>query len=95
METRIDVENIRCGGCANTIIKKLLGHGQIRAVKVEIDNQAVLVESDGDVRVAAIETLSSLGYPERGSVSGLQSLAGKVKSVVSCAIGRVEMPVES
>jgi hypothetical protein len=30
-----------------------------------------------------------MGYPEKGTVAGLDSLKGKAKSVVSCAIGKV------
>ncbi|MEN9502614.1 MAG: hypothetical protein RI964_1899 [Pseudomonadota bacterium] len=91
METRIEVENIRCGGCANTITKKLLEHEPIQAVDVDIDNQTITVISDADVREAAVGILFNLGYPERGTVEGLTSLKEKAKSVVSCAIGRIDM----
>jgi len=33
--------------------------------------------------------LQELGYPERGTASGIGSAAAKAKSFVSCAIGRV------
>ena len=33
-------------------------------------------------------TLLRLGYPETGSAAGLQALAAKGKSFVSCAVGR-------
>lgn len=91
METKIEVENIRCGGCANTITKKLLENPAIKAVNIDIENQTVTVESDAEVRESAVKTLSGLGYPERGTVSGLESLKGKAVSVVSCAIGRIDM----
>lgn len=92
METRIEVENIRCGGCANTISKKLRENDQITSVDVDIENQAVTLQSVGDIREAAVQTLFDLGYPERGSVEGLASLKEKARSVVSCAIGRMDMP---
>lgn len=92
MEIRIEVENIRCGGCANTISRKLLENEQIQAVDVDIENQAITLQSAGDVRAAAIQTLFGLGYPERGSVEGIASLKEKARSVVSCAIGRIDMP---
>ena len=91
METRIEVENIRCGGCANTITKKLLEHEPIQAVDVDIENQTITVTSDVDVRQQATQILLGLGYPERGSVEGLASLKEKANSVVSCAIGRIDM----
>lgn len=92
MQTRIEVENIRCGGCANTISKKLMENEQIHAVDVDIEHQCVTVTSDVDVRAAAVQTLFNLGYPERGSVEGLTALKEKARSVVSCAIGRIDMP---
>ncbi len=91
METRIEVENIRCGGCANSITKKLLEDERITSVNVDIENQTVMLESDSDVREAATKILFGLGYPERGSVAGLDSFKEKARSVVSCAIGRIDM----
>ncbi|MBJ6610755.1 MAG: cation transporter [Candidatus Thiothrix moscowensis] len=91
METRIQVENIRCGGCANTISKKLLENEQIKTVNVDIENQTITLESEADVRETAVGILFGLGYPERGSVEGLESLKEKARSVVSCAIGRIDM----
>ena len=91
METRIEVENLRCAGCANTITKKLLEHEPIQAVDVDIENQTITVTSEVDVRQQAAQILLGLGYPERGSVEGLASLKEKAKSVVSCAIGRIDM----
>ncbi len=92
METRIEVENIRCGGCVNTISKKLMENEQIHAVDVDIEHQVVTLHSTEVVRDAAVQTLFGLGYPERGSVEGLASLKEKARSVVSCAIGRIDMP---
>lgn len=91
METRIEVENIRCGGCANTISKKLMENEQIQAVDVDIEHQVVTLRSETAVRDVAVQTLFGLGYPERGSVEGLVSLKQKARSVVSCAIGRIDM----
>lgn len=92
METRIEVENIRCGGCTNTISKKLMENEQIQAVDVDIEHQVVTLHSTEAVRDVAVQTLFGLGYPERGSVEGLASLKEKARSVVSCAIGRIDMP---
>lgn len=93
METRIEVENIRCGGCAATITRRLLEIDSVRAVKVDVEDQAVIIECEADIRLVAIQTLLDLGYPERGAVAGLASLKGKAKSVVSCAIGRISAPI--
>ena len=89
MQIQLNVENIRCGGCTNTITKRLLAHETIESVRIEIDKQLVIIDSTSDVRDIALQTLADLGYPERGTVTGLASVKEKAKSLVSCAIGRV------
>lgn len=90
MNHNIEVENIRCSGCANTITKKLLAIDGLEKVDIDIEGQIVSVEcSNDDAHTNAISTLAKLGYPEKGSVEGMEALKGKAKSVVSCAIGKV------
>jgi copper chaperone len=91
MQTQIQVENIRCGGCANSITKKLQEDERITAVTVNVEEQTVTIESTEEVRDSAIHTLFGLGYPERGTVEGLAAFKEKAKSVVSCAIGRIDL----
>lgn len=89
METRIEVENIRCGGCANSIRKKILEDIRVQSVEVNIEQQIVIISSEVEIRSESTQKLLNLGYPEKGSVAGLDALKGKAKSVVSCAIGKV------
>ena len=90
MNTSIEVENIRCGGCANSITKKLTAIEGVESVDVAIEEQIVTVDvTDDAVREAVVASLKSMGYPEKGSVEGLEAIKGKAKSVVSCAIGKV------
>jgi copper chaperone len=90
MKVSIEVENIRCGGCANTITKKLLKNDAIEAVDIAIEDQIVTVDvADESQRAVAVEILAGLGYPEKGSVEGLEAIKDKARSVVSCAIGKV------
>jgi copper chaperone len=93
MESRIKVENIRCGGCANSIRKKLSEDTRIDSIEVDIEQQTVIIRTENDdlsaVKADAVQKLLHLGYPEKGSVEGLQALKGKAKSVISCAIGKV------
>ena len=90
METVLEVENIRCGGCVNTITRKLMSDERIKEVKVDIEAQTITLSSDEDVKDSAQALLFSLGYPPRGSVQGLESFKEKARSVVSCAIGRMD-----
>jgi len=90
MKISITVENIRCGGCANTITKNLMSLDGVQAVDVAIDVQTVTIETQHEsIRSACVSALLSMGYPEQGSVEGIAALKGKAKSVVSCAIGKV------
>ena len=90
MKISIEVENIRCGGCANTISKKLTAIEGVDAVDVAIEDQTVTIDSsDNNVRDEVVAALYKMGYPERGSVEGVDALKEKAKSVVSCAIGKV------
>ncbi|MEN9434184.1 MAG: hypothetical protein RLZZ422_1773 [Pseudomonadota bacterium] len=90
MDTVLEVENIRCGGCVNTITRKLMSDERITDVKVDIEAQTITVSSEEDVKASAEALLFSLGYPLRGSVQGLESFKEKARSVVSCAIGRMD-----
>ncbi len=90
MKISINVENIRCGGCANTITKKLKTLDGINDVEIAIEDQIVTVEAaDDSVREPVIKALYTMGYPEKGSVEGMDALKEKAKSVVSCAVGKM------
>ncbi|HIQ06879.1 MAG TPA: copper chaperone [Thiotrichaceae bacterium] len=89
MNHKIEVENIRCGGCANTITKKLLAIDGLETVDIDIEGQVVSVECNDDILESAVTTLAKLGYPKKGSIEGIAALKGKAKSMVSCAIGKI------
>jgi len=48
-----------------------------------------VVMPSSKIKVNIAKVLLSLGYPEKGSVEGIQALKGKAKSVVSCAMGKM------
>ena len=85
---RFEVANIKCGGCARSIDKALRADRRVTGVAVDVDKGVVSVEATDDAREALRTELLRLGYPEAGSAAGLQALAAKGKSFVSCAIGR-------
>ena len=90
MNYEVSVENIKCGGCANTIRTRLEKLDGIDSVTVDVESGRVTVDGDEDTRQNVIERLASLGYPETGSVEGIRSATAKAKSFVSCAVGRME-----
>jgi copper chaperone len=83
-----EVVNIKCGGCARSIDKALRADPRVRAVGVDVERGLVSVEAEADAGEALRAELLRLGYPEAGSLEGMQALAAKGKSFVSCAIGR-------
>jgi len=86
----IVVDNIKCGGCANSISKHLLDMPDISKVKVHIEQGIVEIEGENVSRDVAAAALAGMGYPETGSVEGLRAAGAKAKSFVSCAIGRID-----
>jgi copper chaperone len=90
MNIKIEVENIRCSGCANTITKKLTSIEGVKTVDIAIEEQIVTIETETELaRSTFVEPLLAMGYPEKGSVEGMNALKGKARSVISCAIGKV------
>ncbi len=84
-----DVENIKCGGCENTIRKGLSTIAGVSEVQIDRDQQRITLLANEADRGTIAEKLRSMGYPEQGSVAGLQSGLAQAKSMVSCAIGKV------
>jgi len=89
MSFSIAVENIKCGGCANSIRKALSDLKGVTGVSVDVEQGEVRVEGDDAARSGVAKRLLELGYPERDTASGIGSVAAKAKSFVSCAIGRM------
>lgn len=90
MQIAIEVENIKCAGCASSITGKLKKDDRIQDVLVDVENGIVTLEANNDeVRNDAITSLLKMGYPETGSVEGLKAVKAKASSFVSCAVGRM------
>ncbi len=92
MQYNFQVENIRCGGCSNTITSKLREIDGVEDVLVKIDEKQVVVTADSsvhtDVEKILSEKLAKLGYPKTGSIDS-KRLTTKATSVVSCALGKM------
>jgi copper chaperone len=87
METSIVIQNLKCGGCANTITTKLEELNGVKAVVVNIEESSVKFHHTNETTVEMVkEKLKSLGYPEENEVN---SLGNKAKSYVSCMIGKI------
>lgn len=84
------VENIKCGGCAGTITKKLNAKFNIDSTEVHIDQGMISLDIEDNKRHEVVAVLLDLGYPEINSVQGFVSVKAKAKSFVSCAIGKID-----
>jgi len=87
METTIHIQNLKCGGCANTISKGISSIEAIQNVLVNVEESTITFSYDKEEQVEEVKNkLKSLGYPEDGEAN---SLSAKAKSYVSCAIGKM------
>ena len=82
---QIFVENIKCGGCMNSIKTALMKLEGVREVQVLKEEDLVNVSGDAFNEDEVLEKLAALGYPEKGN----NSLMSKAKSMVSCAVGKM------
>ena len=86
METKIYIENLKCGGCAATIKKGILAVEGVSEININVDESLVEVTTDQDVITDVKDKLSKMGYPEVGDAN---TLLHKAKSYVSCATGKM------
>lgn len=84
MEQIFIVENIKCGGCMNSIKTSLQKIEGVARVDINQATDTVIVLGNAD-KSEIINKLNVLGYPEKGN----NSMVKKAKSYVNCAIGRM------
>lgn len=82
---QIFVENIKCGGCINSIKTALLKNKGVTAVEIHKEEHKVCVTGIAVERDDMVHKLASLGYPEKGK----NSILSKTKSLVNCAVGNI------
>lgn len=87
METTVYIQNLKCGGCANTVTKNLTAIDGIENVLVNVEESSVTFTYNSEEELEVVKsTLNKLGYPEDGEAN---SLTAKAKSYVSCAVGKM------
>jgi len=85
----IEIENLKCGGCARSIVNGLTDMQGVSDVEVDQENKSVKFSGEEASRAQVAEKLRSMGYPEKGTLEGLSAGIANAKSFVSCAIGRM------
>jgi len=87
MTTSIEILNLKCGGCANSIKKGLLSLNDQLDVEVDLEKSLVTINTEEDSIVKSVkEKLSHMGYPAKDESN---TILHKAKSFVSCASGRM------
>lgn len=86
---KIEVENMKCGGCERSIFNGLDTIEGISGVAIDREHQTIEFNGPARLRPIVAAKLRAMGYPEKGSVHGLGAGLANAKSLVSCAIGRV------
>ena len=83
----LEILNLKCGGCANSIKKGLLAINGVTDVTVDLETSKVTVDTkDNSVLTEVKNKLATMGYPEVGDAN---TIIHKAKSFVSCATGRM------
>ncbi|WP_339629939.1 cation transporter [uncultured Maribacter sp.] len=87
MTSVILIQNLKCGGCAKTIISKLEEILTITNISVSVESSSVKFDILNQEDITTVKNkLKSIGYP---SIDQDNSLLSKAKSFVSCASGKL------
>jgi len=87
MRSSIYIQNLRCGGCANTITKALENLEGITNVSVDVDDNRVSFATENDQsKLATVMTLKNIGYPPSTEQN---SIRHKSKAIISCVKGKI------
>lgn len=87
MEAKIQIENLKCGGCAATIKKGISNIEGVSDITIDIEKSLISIVSKSENLDEIKNKLSKLGYPEVGDKN---TVLHKAKSFVSCAVGRID-----
>lgn len=87
MQTSVEIQNLKCGGCDNTITTKLNTLEDVSNVLVDVENSTVPFNYKTKAVFKAVnKTLAKLGYP---MVDEKNTFSRKTKSYISRAMGRI------
>jgi len=91
MKKTYEVENVKCGGCANTLKKALQEDFGEVVVDLEKMPREITLEIEDSQEENLKLKLRSLGYPlSSDELSTIGNVKAKAKSFVSCAIGKMD-----
>lgn len=90
MKQTLEVENVKCKGCANTLITSLEEEFGEVEVDLNVQPRKITLDLEDEKKEALKLKLRALGYPlSTDELSNLQKATTTAKSFVSCAIGKM------
>ncbi|TLT04139.1 heavy-metal-associated domain-containing protein [Aliarcobacter cibarius] len=94
MKQTFEVYNVKCGGCANTLIKSLKDEFGEVVVDLEVNPKKITLDIEENQLESLKLKLRSLGYPlTTDELSGFEKATTTAKSFVSCAIGKIDVAI--
>lgn len=89
MTKTYEVNNVKCGGCANTLITALeKDYGKVE-VDLDVHPRKITIDIDESQEEALKVKLRGLGYPlVTDELNGFEKATTSAKSFVSCAVGK-------
>lgn len=92
MQQTFEVLNVKCGGCANTLIKSLASDFGKVSVDLECEPRKITLNIEENQIEKLKLTLRGLGYPlTTDELSTMQTFTTSAKSFVSCAIEKMDI----
>ncbi len=87
MRNTLQIQNLKCGGCANTIKKSINKIEGVSDVTVDNDESEISFSYSSEYQIElVINKLDFLGYPIFDSEN---SFMRKAMSYASCAVGKI------
>jgi copper chaperone len=89
MNTIFEIDNLKCTGCASSIMKALRSFPELHNPDVNVEEGTVAFTFPQGFNIQNVkDKLEGIGYPEKGSLSGLKKAGVNALSYLSCAIGK-------
>jgi copper chaperone CopZ len=82
----LELENLDCEGCANSIRRALLRQPGVLSVHVDVKSASVSLSCEDDFdRLHVVSVLESLGYTSHGR----NSMLCMARAKMSCQLGKI------
>ena len=92
MKQIFEVHNVKCGGCANTLISSLKDEFGEVTVDLDVNPRKITLDIEESKEEDLKVKLRGLGYPlTTDELTTFENVTATAKSFVSCAIGKVNV----